>query len=232
MEALLAILGVAGAIVLVVTIVNILMTFTQSRISLKQYKPKGKTPEHTVRRIDYVRQWAKENDFEFLEYYWVKVGFQKIFMAVWRRTDRPTFLCTYLMNVTDIVTEFAGDISLTTANSRAAQYAPKPPENYSQTFSRVTLDEQWRRHLEMENFLMDAGGAELVYAEIQFEEYFIGSVRKSLRYVRSIPYWYLLGAYWYFVRQNLWHNKSIKTQCEKGMIKLPNEIPKDYPTVE
>ena len=76
----------------------------------------------------------------------------------------------------------------------------------------------------MENFLIDVGGAELVYMEIQFEKDFIDGCRKATRYVRSIPCWYLLGTYWYFVRKNLWHNKSIKTLHEKGMIKLPNEI--------
>ena len=235
MEVLLAILGIAGAIVVLVTIINILTILTQSKVSLKQYKPKGHKPDRMVRRIDYVHQWAKSNDFEFLEYYWVRTGFQRLFMAVWQRTDRPTFLCTYLVSnqsITDIVTEFAKGISLTTANSKAAQFHPKPPKAYHQTFSRINLDEQWHRHIEMENFLMDVGYAELAYTEIQFEKYFVDAVRKENRYIRGMPYWYLLGAYWYFVRTNFWHNKSIKTQHEKGMIKLPNEMSADYPTVK
>lgn len=239
MEVLLIILGIAGAIVVVVTIISIIGTLTQSKVSLKQYKPKGHKPDRIIHRIDYLHQWAKRNDFAFLEYYWARAGLHRLFMAVWQRTDRPTFLCTYLVptqsgftNVTDIVTEFANGISLTTANSRDAQFHPKPPKAYHQTFSRINLDEQWRRHVEMENFLMDAGGAELVYTEVRFEQCFTDDVREEIRYIRNIPYWYLLGAYWYFVRKNLWHNKSIKVQHEKGMIKLPNEMSGDYPKAE
>jgi len=127
------------------------------------------------------------------------------------------------MNVTDIITEFANGIYLTTVDSKAAQFHPGPPKAYKQTFSKINLDEQWCRHLEMENFLMDVGGVELVYTEIQFEKHFIDENQKSVRFIRSIPYWYLFGAYWYFIRRNLWHNKSIKTQYEKGMIKLPQK---------
>jgi len=239
MEILLTIFGIAGAVVVLVTITQILGMLTQSKVSLKQYKPKGHKPDRMIRRIDYLHQWAKGNGFEFLEYYLVKTGFQRLFLAVWQRTDRPTFLCTYLVptqsgftKVTDIVTKFANNTSLTTANSSDAQTHPKPPKDYHQTFSRITLDEQWCRHIEMENFLMDVGDAKLVYTEIQFEKCFVNDVRKEIRYIRSISYWYLLGAYWYFIRRNLWHNKSIKTQHEKGMIKLPNEMSEDYPTAE
>jgi len=41
-----------------------------------------------IRKTDYVNQWTKENDFVFLEYYWVRTGFHRMFMAVWQRTDR------------------------------------------------------------------------------------------------------------------------------------------------
>lgn len=239
MEVLLAILGIAGAVVVLVTIINILAILTHSKVSLKQYKPKDHKTDRVIRRTDYVNQWAKGNGFEFLEYYWAVTGFHRLCMAAWQRTDRPTFLCTYLVpnqsgfvNVTDIVTEFANGISLTTANSKDAQFQPKPPKAYHQTFSRINLDEQWHRHIEMENFLMDVGCAELAYTEIQFEKHFVDAVCKENRYIRGIPYWYLLGTYWYFVRKNFWHNKSIKTQHEKGMIKLPNEMSEDYPTVK
>ena len=146
MEILLTILGVAGAIVVLVTIISIVGTLTQSRISLEQYKPKGDKPDRMIRRTDYLNQWAERNDFEFLEYYWAIVCFQKLFMAVWQRTDRPTFLCAYLVptqsgfiNVIDIVTEFANNVSLTTANSRAAQFQPHPLKPISKPSQKSIL---------------------------------------------------------------------------------------------
>jgi len=47
---------------------------------------------------------------------------------------------------------------------------------------------------------------------------------QQIDYIRGISLWPFRGAYWYFIRKQLWHNKSIKNQHEKGMIKLPNQL--------
>lgn len=232
MEALSAIIGFAALILAVVTIVTVIETIAQKNISLEPYTATGYRAKRLIHSVEHLRQWAQRNDFKFLGYYNIRVGLHKIFMAAWQRTDRPTIICHYVIKVqntvnraTDIVTRFADDISLTTADTRGAQFLPKPPKNYAQSFSKVDLNQQWNRHIEMENYLIDVGGAQLVNLDIQFEKDVIEAGRKQTEFTRSIPLWYLRGPYWYFVRRYLWHNKSIEAQHKKRMIKLPNKMP-------
>ena len=88
----------------------------------------------------------------------------------------------------------------------------------------MNFDERWHKHVEMENYLMDEGQAQLVEMDKPFEEFFIDEIHKHVKHIRSIPLWPLHGTYWFVIRRVLWHDKSIKQQHEKGMIKLPNEI--------
>ena len=93
-----------------------------------------------------------------------------------------------------------------------------------QSFSGISLDEQLARHIEMQEYLSSAGGARLSQLVKPFEEIFIESIDKQVEFVRSIPLWPLRGAYWFFIRRRLWHNKSVLQQHQRGMIKLPNEL--------
>jgi hypothetical protein len=232
LEALSAIIGFAALILAVATIATVVEIIAQKNISLEPYTATGHSAKRLIRSVEHLRQWAQRNDFRFLGYYNIHVGFHKVFMAAWQRIDRPTFMCHYVIKVgnkvkraTDIATNFADDVSLTTADTRGAQFAPKPPKAYAQTFSKVDLNRQWNRHIEMENYLIDVGGAQLVNQDIEFEKDIVESARKENQFIRSIPLWYLRGSYWHFVRRYLWHNKSIEKQHRKRMIRLPNEMP-------
>jgi len=101
---------------------------------------------------------------------------------------------------------------------------PKPPGSYVQTFSNLSLDDRWYKHIEMENYLLDEGQAQLVEVDKPFEKCIVDATRRQMKFIRSLPLWPLRGTYWYFVRRRFWHNKLIKEQHEKGMIKLPNEL--------
>jgi len=198
---------------------------------LVPFEAGGRRWAWAVADVTWLHDWAKQNEFSFLGYYIGKIGFQAAFMAVWRRSDRPTFLCHYLVReqhranrVSEIDTEFAFGISLSTANSIDAQLHPKPPGCYHQTFSKINMDEQWYRHIEAENYLIDKGEAQLVTTEESFEDLFLRSEQKQRKFVRSITFWPFLIFYWYFVRKRLWHNKSIRELHERSMIKLPKEF--------
>lgn len=232
MEVLSAIIGFAALILAVATIVTVIETIAQKNISLEPYTATGYSAKRLIRSVEHLRQWAQQNNFKFLGYYNIRVGLAKVFTAAWQRIDRPTFMCHYVIRAgnkvkraTDIITEFADDVSLTTTDTRDAQFAPKPPRAYAQSFSKVDVGQQWNRHIEMENYLIDVGGAQLVNMDIEFEKDVVEAGRKQNRFTRSIPLWYLRGSYWYFVRRYLWHNKSIEAQHKKRMIRLPNEMP-------
>ena len=224
LESLLAILGVVVFIHLLLAVPMLV------KPKLLPFKEGGAKWAWAVEDVAWLHDWAKRNEFDFLGYYIGKAG-PPAFIAVWRRIDRPTFLCHYLLRnqhrvnkVSEIATEFAFGISLSTANSIDAQLHPKAPGFYHQTFSKITLDEQWYRHIEAENYLMDEGGAQLVNTEESFEDLFLRSEQKQRKFVRSIPFWPFLILYWFFVRKRLWHGKSIRELHEKGMIKWPKEL--------
>jgi hypothetical protein len=232
MEAFLVILIFAAAFVVLVTVSATFSVIGQGkRLSIERYRPDDRSLAVLVETARAHNTWAANNGFEFEGCYKVLMGQSAASMVVWRRSDRPTVLCFYLITVgtkqktaTDIVTDFADYISLTSNNSRDAQFSPARPGRYMQTFSPVTLDELWAKHIEAENYLMDAGRAQLVQKEFIIEKEFIDSCRRQNAYTRSIPLWYLKGAYWYLIRRNIRHNKSVKQQHEKKMIKLPNEF--------
>lgn len=233
MEAFLIILGLVGFIYLLITVQQFVIVLFLGKTSLVPFTSQEHKSDWRIRRISPLHEWAEHNDFTFVGCYLVKVGILKNFMAVWQRTDRPTFFCHYLMQgqnrvkgVSDLVTVFANDISLTTANSRDAQLSPKPPGSYHQTFSNTNLDKQWYRHIEMENYLMDVGQAQLVQQDKPFENIFLDAIRKEVKFIRSLWLWPFRGAYWFFIRKHLWHNRSIKELRQKDMIKLPNELSK------
>jgi hypothetical protein len=222
MELLLALLLIAVIVFAAITIMTTVQVLLLGRAGLERACELD-PPEATD-------QWAGENDFRFIGNYAMKIGSTAARISTWQRTDRPTFLCQYVISAKnaantacDLVTLFASDVGLTTCSSGNGQLYPRPAGSYSQSFSNIPLDEQWFRHVEMENFLMDAGGAQLVQLDGSFEDEFVSAIKKQVGYVRSLCLWPLRGPYWFFVRRRLWHNITIKEQHEKGMIKLPNE---------
>jgi hypothetical protein len=78
--------------------------------------------------------------------------------------------------------------------------------------------------VEAENFLKDTGRIALVPSDAAFEDCFLSSLARQVRYIRSIPLWPLRGTGWFYVRRKLRHNTSLMRQHEKGMVKLPQEI--------
>jgi hypothetical protein len=231
MEAFLTILLFAAILVVMVTVLSSFSIIGQAKLSVERYRPDDKELASLVEAARPHNTWAVENGFTFAGCYKVRVAQAVASMAVWSRSDRPTILSFYIIRVgskktisTDLSTDFADMISLTSNNSRAAQFSPWRPGRYQQTFSPVTLDQLWAKHIEAENYLMDAGGAQLVQKEFNMEKEIIDSCRRQNAYTRSIPFWYLKGAYWFFIRKNIRHNKSVKQQHEKKMVKLPNEL--------
>jgi len=182
----------------------------------------GKSDE-PIEGTAYAHEWAKSNDFTFIGYFVL----QNALIATWKHPDKATFFCQYIVQGVcsyDFETEFDNDISLTTGSGLETQLFPQQPKHYKQSFSNITLGEQWGKHIEMRNYLIKMGQAKLVRIEGQFDEIFVESIRKQMKFIRSLRLWRFRGAYWFFVRRHLWHNKSIKEQHKKGMIKLPNEL--------
>ena len=231
MEVLLVILGIVGFIYLMITAMICFQVWSMSNPKLMPLEPKEKGSASQTRAPSRAEDWARNNDFEFAGEFTMKAGFQPAYIAAWQRANRPTFLTYYsvrtkhsIQTAFDFVTKFADDVGLTTCSKADGHSLPYQAGHYVQSFSNISLDDQWYRHVEMENYLMDAGGAQLVPSDVPFADFFVDFISKQMRFVRGLWFWPLRGAYWFFVRKRLWHNKSVKTQYEKGMIKMPNEL--------
>jgi hypothetical protein len=175
--------------------------------------------------------WARNNGFEFIANFTSKVGSMNTLISAWQQPHSPRFFCRYIISAGhktvvshDLVTIFTSDMGLTTGDSRDGCLFPRPPGSYMQALTGAGLDERWQVHIEMEDFLIKTGGAQLLREPPNFEESFVDAIRKQVSFVRSVPLWPLRAAYWFFVRRYLWRNKSVKVQHEKGMIRLPNKL--------
>ena len=210
--------------------VLVLFVILNSSIRLKPYKTKKPQKDWKIKAMRDTASWAAENNFDFLGFYTVHYGMRG-FMAAWESKEKPTYLCHYIIGTRkevaiarDFTTCFENEIRLTTVNTKDANFLPKPPGEYSQSFSKCSFDELLIRHRESEEYLITRGGAKLRKSQIAFEEDFIDSLKKENRYHWKHWYWIFLIFYFHFVRRYRRHNKSIKKQHELGMIKLPNEI--------
>lgn len=175
--------------------------------------------------------WANTNQFNFVGNYQTKLGIVQALISAWGHTERPTFLCKYTLAsqgktkcTYDIVTKFDDEVSLTTGCTKDGQMHPRPKCFYMQSFSDFNLDSLWRKHIQMENYLMDQGGASLIGQNLDFETYFTESIRKHADFIQSIPLWYLRSVWWFLVRRHIWHDRTIEKQHKLRMIKLPNEL--------
>jgi hypothetical protein len=211
-------------------LIMILLVILKSSITLKPYKTKDPERDWKIMGTRNAALWAGRNSFDLLSYYTVQFSMRG-FMAVWKSKEKPTYLCQYIVGsgfegivACEFSTVFENDIGLATANTIDSNLYPKPPGEYKQSFSRCSLDELYKKHGEAEEYLITRGGAQVEKSPIDFEEYFIDSLKKDNRYHWKHWYWIILLFYFFFVRRKRWHNKTIREQHELGMIKLPNEI--------
>ena len=176
-------------------------------------------------------QWALNNGFKFVGCYAVRVRWVVLFIAAWEHPEEPTYICQYLSHsesrdesLIEITTEFAAGVELNTGNSAKGAVFPTFDNIYRQSFSGISLQSQWDIHLEMQNFLIDQGGAQLAEDSLTFEESYLESAKKQHEYILIRDSWLLRIPYWYIFHKRRWSNKSVKVQHESGMIKLPNEL--------
>lgn len=207
-----------------------LVILFKSKIEIKPYKTKKPGIDTNIEITKNTASWAKKNNFDFLGFYEVQCG-MRAFMAAWKLKEMPTHLCQYIIRgnraiviALDFETIFKNEVELTTSNTKDSIFYPKPPGWYSQSFSMYCFDELYRMHMEAEEYLITKGGTQLEKSIIDFEEFFVSYLKKEKSYQWKHWYWIFFLLYFYFVRKNKWHNKTIQQQHELGMIQLPNEM--------
>lgn len=118
-------------------------------------------------------------------------------------------------HVCDFVTNFSADTSLTTTQGSHAFMFPRPPGSFMQGFTKVTLEQQWAKHLEGELYLLEH---KLVTGQPNPDEtkdialHIETAMRKQGALIKGIPFYWLRAIGWYFVTRHRMVNQSIAQQ--------------------
>lgn len=170
--------------------------------------------------------WAEANGFDYLGGYLFH-GPVTAFVGAWQHRDQPTFFCVYChpgREEFDLVTIYSDTLGLTTGSTKDGQLMPRQATSYAQTFSGLDLDTMWVRHTEAQQYLETNARLTRHPWTKPFEATLVDAIHQQTDYVRSLLFWPLRGTYWYFVRRSRWHNRSIESQHQARMIRLPNEV--------
>lgn len=139
-------------------------------------------------------------------------------IVAWRKTAEDTFLCIYQVTTqqgtqeaTDFVSLSQEGGMLTTGSNKGGQLLPSTKRgHYLQTFETFSLSELWKKHEAGLAILKKSVGFVPRQPSGNLHEIIAASIHEQVAAVQQIPLWKLKLPFWYFVRQNVRHNKSIK----------------------
>lgn len=130
--------------------------------------------------------------------------------AWWSSSDRTWALIyvTHMGKNIDFVTTYKGGVSLTTASSKDSLTLPSPPGAYIQAFTNTSNDERYSFHKNAVCELEDRYEVLMANDKLDLFDLISESILRQVAYIRTLPAWYLRGAYWYFISRNLKVNKK------------------------
>lgn len=169
--------------------------------------------------------WAEAQGFRYVGSYRTTISDIENVFAVWRHESRPTYLVRYHAAEQvffDFVTLFQGQYGLTTSSTKDSQLSPRPCGEYQQSFD-AALDVLLTMHADAEHFLIQEGRLKEQWVERPIVDLINESVMRQAHYVQQLPFWQFRGAWWYFVRRRVMHNKGVQELHARGLAPLPHE---------
>ncbi len=171
-------------------------------------------------------EWALAKGFEQYEgMYTFKAG-ATAFLGVWRHTQHPTYFILFLTGgkkVLTFITEFTGDLDLTTGDTNDLQLCPQAPGHYMQTFRKPSREGLLNGHLAAARYITTMAGVCVEAVPWGFEKAFTKGEMVQAAYTQSLLAWPVRAPYWFFIRRLLVHNKSIEQLHKAGKLLLPND---------
>ena len=221
MEAVLAILGLISFLIVIIGLVGAIEVFALAKSKVLSLEDQA-LDNNKIKVNETLFQWTENNNFVFLGSY--RIG--HYYVTTWGDSNSPAFLWFHSFpdKGIEFITLFEGEILLCTVNSSNWQAPPHFMGYYLQTFSTIDIDLLWQRHVEMENYLIETGKARIYESDLSVQDLIDSYRKKQTDHIRSFVAWPIRAIYWNLISKHFWHNKSIKQQYEKGMIKLPNEL--------
>lgn len=217
-----ALLFLCIAVPIVVTFLNV----SKMRQGVQFTQVPAKAWAGRYARLKPQADWAFEKGFDaFIGMYVFKLGVA-VFVSVWRHKKHPTYFLVILMSgkpILNFITGFSENLELSTASAKHFQLCPQAPGHYMQTFSKLSLDGLFDRHLASARFLTTKGGIKMRPVPWGFEEAFTRREMAQAAYLESLPLWFLRAPYWFYLRRRFYHNKTIEELHRAGKVLLPND---------
>ncbi|MCX7545802.1 hypothetical protein [Marinicella gelatinilytica] len=159
--------------------------------------------------------WCLSNGFEHNKYFLFHgvINGPALMCSAWWSDSTKTWALLYvskIKNNIDFCTIFENNIDLTTASSKDALSLPKPPDSYIQSFTKISHDDQYTYHKDV---VSDIGQAHQVSVNAEKQDLFMlitESIARQRDYIKTLPFWYLRGTYWYFASRNLNVNNRVQ----------------------
>jgi hypothetical protein len=128
-----------------------------------------------------------------------------------------SFSLTGATRVTEFITEFSDDDSLTTTMTRAAFVFPRRYGSFIQSFPRASIQELFDLHGRGEEHLTSDLSIKVKECALSFVEGFPAGILRQMACVKAIPCWPIRGIYWFLVKRFLMQNRPIWSQNLKSL---------------
>lgn len=173
--------------------------------------PESDWDDYLTRKCLLEAEWAENNQFHLVNIY----RLQQNYILVWENLDLAAFLQITLSpygRFHSFMTLFDENYSLVTANDRESLVFPSPPGRFVQSFGIEELDSLIEKHQTAIADLIRVKRLEIPEDLANFEEIYISSIQQQHEYVRSFPFYPILGIWWYHVGRRMKFNKPIDLQ--------------------
>ncbi|MEL7334902.1 MAG: hypothetical protein AAFN70_01735, partial [Planctomycetota bacterium] len=164
-------------------------------------------------QTDSVR-WGFANQLQPVGAFHVMDAGQKVDFVAWQIPDQSTWMVTYLINDSIVMVDLTSEVgpyNVTTCTRQDSHMLIPPATSFLQSFSNLDTQNLYLRHQEAVNYIQSQSGVSISPTTQDFAQSFLAANLKTLETSQSLPLWWLRIPYWYFVRQNVRHNKPIAT---------------------
>lgn len=196
--------------VIVLQIYFLVRKMSEPEKMLKPIAPRswGPTKEQAIGRY---QAWLDSNDLQRL----TSFEFGIIQSVVFQQKGMPRFFIFHFhqQKIThEVESRFDEVTHLETSNSGSSGMFPARPGVYKQSYPGLTPEQLWQRHLEGEAYLMQKFSLGWHPLTQPYEKVLIHSLRLSMTYVRTIPFYPFRALYWFAVTRFAVRNKSVQQQ--------------------
>ena len=170
------------------------------------------------------RQWIDEQGFQLesqFDFYSILGSDKPLEVSTWLSPERDILVLLYRFgdkHGLDMASSFDDQYALVSSNYHDALFLPQPPNVMLQVFVDRAPDALYREHIKARDYLVERFGVHPDKVDIPVTQLVATAVKRQMVYIRSLPLWYLRGAWWKLFRGWRYRNKSIIELIES----LPN----------